>query len=105
MEIKKDKTLTHLLFSSYTIGFVSGGLAFFMSERENKDFQFSFSLESIFCLLILSPIVYWVYRYSGMVFNDQSMKVKLLYFALCIVGMSFGIFFFELLLNGMDFEW
>ncbi|MEB2281738.1 hypothetical protein LAV73_17300 [Lysinibacillus xylanilyticus] len=100
MEIKKDKTLTHLLFSSYTFGFVCGGLEFFLMERKNIDFQFSFSKESFFCLLIVSPIIYWVYRYSGMIFNVQSMKVKLLYFVLWMVGMYFGLMFFELTLNG-----
>lgn len=95
MEIKKDKTLTHLCFSSYTIGFVIGGLFFFITEI-NKEFQFSFSKESFFCLLILLPIIYWVYHYSAMVFNNQNLKTKLLYFALCILGMFFGIIFFEL---------
>ncbi|MEK4520662.1 hypothetical protein NSQ95_16550 [Psychrobacillus sp. FSL W7-1457] len=98
MEIKKDKTLTHLLLSSYTIGFVLGSLTFFISER-NKDFHYSFSKEYIFCFIILFPIIYWVYRYSGRVFNNQTLKIKLLYFALWMLGMFFGLVFFELILN------
>ncbi len=37
---KKDRTITQLLLSSYTIAFILGGLTFFISER-NIDFQFS----------------------------------------------------------------
>ncbi|MBE5082077.1 hypothetical protein J2D69_02745 [Lysinibacillus sphaericus] len=96
---KRDKTLIHLLFSSYTIGFVLGGLGFFLTEIKNIDFQFNFSKESVFCFLILSPIIYWVYRYSGRIFDVQSMKVKLLYFVLWIIGMAFGIIFFDLAIN------
>ena len=101
MEIKKqEKTLTHLFFGSYTIGFVLGGVAFILSER-NRDFQFTFSKEYILCFFIFLPIIYWVYRYSGIVFNNQSLKVKLLYFVLWILGMFFGIVFFEILLNNL----
>lgn len=100
MEIKKEKKTKpiHLLLSSYTIGFVLGSLGFFISEM-NKDFQLDFSKESILCLLIIFPIIYWVYRYSGMAFNDQNLKVKLLYFALFILGIFLGLLFFELSLN------
>lgn len=98
MEIKKNKTIIHLLLSSYTIGFVLGGLAFFISEI-NKDFLFSFSIESIFCFIILLPIIYWVYRYSGMVFNDQKLIIRLLYILLCIIGFGLGVIFFELSLK------
>ncbi|MGE7840374.1 hypothetical protein ACQKNX_06235 [Lysinibacillus sp. NPDC093712] len=98
MEIKKDRTLTHLLLSSYTIGFVLGCLTFFITER-NIDYQFSFSIETIFSFVLLLPIIYWGYRYSGMVFNKQHMKVKLLYIVLWIVGMYFGLIFFELVLK------
>lgn len=98
MEIKKDRTLIHLFFSSYTIGFVVGGIVFFITETK-KDFQFSFTGESFFSLLILLPIIYWVYCYTGTVFNNQSLKIKSLYFALCLLGMFFGIVFFELILS------
>lgn len=99
MKILEGKfDLKHFLLGSYTIGFVIGSLSFFQSEI-NRDFQFSFSFESIFCISVVSPIFYWVYRYSGMVFNDQTMKMKLLYFFILILGFAFGIFFFELLLN------
>ncbi|MFJ7406352.1 MULTISPECIES: hypothetical protein [unclassified Lysinibacillus] len=96
--MEKNRTITHLLLSSYTIGFVLGGLTFFISER-NIDFQYSFSIEYIVCFLFVLPIIYWIYRYSGRVFNIQSMKVKLLYIALWIVGMFFGLIFFELIIK------
>jgi len=96
MEVNKSKTLTHLLLSGYTIGFVLGGLAFFMAET---NLQFSVSKESIFYLIFLTPIIYWVYRYSGMVFNNQNFKIKLYYIVIFLFGMAFGIIFFELILN------
>ncbi|MFC9539069.1 hypothetical protein ACFTQ7_04210 [Lysinibacillus sp. NPDC056959] len=101
MHGQKNKTLIHLLFSSYTIGFVVGGLQFFLMERKNIDFHFhfSFSKESVFCFLILSPIIYWVYRYSSRIFDVQNMKVKLLYFVLLMIGMALGFIFFDLALN------
>lgn len=99
MKILEGKfDLKHFLLGSYTIGFVFGSLAFFLVDI-NIDFQFSSSFESIFCIAVVLPILYWVYRYSGLVFNDQTMKMKLLYFLIFILGLSFGIFFFELLLN------
>ncbi|QTB27597.1 hypothetical protein [Lysinibacillus sphaericus] len=105
MEIKKDKTLIHLLFSSYTIGFVLGGLQFFLMERKNLgkiidySLHFSFTKESVFCFLILSPIIYWVYLYSGKILDVQNMKVKLLYFVLLMISYAFGFIFFDLALN------
>ncbi|MFI8685976.1 hypothetical protein [Rossellomorea sp. NPDC077527] len=98
MEIKREKTLTHLFFSGYTSGFVVGGL-FFFSNEINIDFQLSFSKESFFCLLFLLPIIYWFYRYVGIVFNNQRLIIKLLYFALFVLGIFFGILFFEFILN------
>ena len=62
-------------------------------------YSFSFSFESIFCIVVVLPIFYWVYRYSGMVFNDETMKMKLLYFFILMLGLSFGLFFSELLLS------
>jgi hypothetical protein len=99
VKIREGKVdLKHFLLGSYTIGFVFGSLAFFLAEI-NIDFHFSFSFESIFCIAVVLPILYWVYRYSGLVFNDQTIKMKLLYFFILILGFSFGIFFFELLLG------
>ncbi|KGA80559.1 MAG: hypothetical protein M3043_07235 [Lysinibacillus fusiformis] len=96
MELKRHKTLTHLFLGSYTIGFVVGGFTFFISLR-NSHFQIKFSIESILCAFILLPIIYWIYRYSGMVFNNQPFTVKFLYLVLFILGMFLGILFFELI--------
>ena len=97
MKILEGKVeLKHFLLGGYTIGFVLGSLVFFLTEI-NKDFQLSFSFENILCIIVVLPIFYWVYRYSGMVFDDQTMKMKLLYSFILILGFSFGIFFFELL--------
>lgn len=89
MEQRKNKTLTHLLFSSYTIGFVLGGFTFFITET-----SMTISKEGIFSFILLLPIIYWIYRYSGMVFNEQSMKIKFLYAVLFLIGICFGVLFF-----------
>ncbi len=93
MEIKKDNTVIHLLFGSYTIGFIVGGGSIIISET-NKTFDFNFSIGSFFCMLFLAPIIYWVYRFHGMVFNDASLPMKLLYFSLSILGIFGGGLFF-----------
>ena len=98
MEIKKDKMLTHLCFGSYTIGFVVGSLVFFISEI-NKDFQIKFSVDTIICFLLISPVFYWTYRYFGMVFDNQSLKVKLPSFLLMLIGFCSGVIFFEIIVN------
>lgn len=94
----KNIMLTHLLFSSYTIGFILGGLTFFLVELD-KDFHIKLSTEGILCIFMVLPIVYWVYRYSGMIFNNQNFKIKILYTCLGIIGFFFGAIFFEILLK------
>lgn len=95
MEILKRKELEHFLLGSYTIGFIMGSWLYVI----NPTLNLSFSFENIFCIIVVLPILYWVYRYSGMVFNDQSIKMKLMYSLVLILGLGFGIFFSELLLS------
>lgn len=95
---RREKNLEYLLLGSYTIGFVAGCLGGFSTEVSTT-LDFSFSFESIFCILVLLPIFYWVYRYSGMLFNDQAMKIKLLYALILIIGLFFGVIFTELILG------
>ncbi|BAK17235.1 predicted membrane-associated, metal-dependent hydrolase [Solibacillus silvestris StLB046] len=94
----KRNELKHFLLGGYTIGFIVGWLVVLISVI-NPTFNLSFSFKSIFCILVVLPILYWTYRYSGMVFNDQTMKVKLIYSFVLFLGFCFGIFFTELLLN------
>lgn len=96
MEIKK--ILIHLLFSSYTIGFILGGFTFFLVELD-KNFYIKLSTEDILCFFMVIPIAYWVYRYFGMVFNDQNFKIKIFCICLSISGFFFGAIFFEVLLK------
>ena len=96
--MERKVELKHFLLGGYTIGFVVGCLTSLLSKISTT-VNLSFSFESIFCIVVVLPIIYWVYRYSGMVFDDQTMKMKLLYAFILLLGFSFGIFFFELLLS------
>ncbi|MFS0876819.1 hypothetical protein [Solibacillus isronensis] len=98
MEIKRSNELKHFIFGGYTIGFIMGCWVVIISEN-NPTINLSFSFESIFCIVVVLPLLYWVYRYSGMVFNNQSLKIKLLYSFILILGICFGIFFSELLFD------
>ena len=64
--------------------------------------NFSFSVKSIFGFLVVLPILYWAFRYSGMVFNDQTIKMKLIYSFILLLGLCLGITFSELLLNSLS---
>ncbi|WP_342578093.1 hypothetical protein [Psychrobacillus sp. FSL K6-2843] len=96
--LERKVELKHFLLGGYTIGFVAGCLGGLLSTISTT-FTLSFSFESIFCIVVVLPIFYWVYRYSGMVFNDETMKMKLLYFFISMLGLFFGLFFSELLLS------
>ncbi|MER2061278.1 MAG: hypothetical protein ABTA16_20960, partial [Niallia sp.] len=67
--MEKKVELKHFLLGGYTIGFVAGCLAG-LPLKISTTFNLSFSFESIFCIVVVLPIIYWVYRYSGLVFND-----------------------------------
>lgn len=96
--LERKIELEHFLLGSYTIGFVAGCLGGLLTKISTI-FNFNFSFETIFCILVVLPIFYWVYRYSGMVFNDQTMKIKLLYAFILIIGLFLGLIFSELLLG------